>query len=84
MIPWEQTKAPQPKPTARFTVGACDLSVHESEGGAGKRWQWANVSFGEFSDATFNECLETWPKRAIKLAHQAVRELDRKLQELDK
>ncbi len=77
MIPWKRT------PDATITVGPCQLSVSEVRGNSDQRWLWATLSFGEFSAAPMDECLEQWPKRAIKLAHQAVRELDRKLKELD-
>lgn len=82
MIPWNQTQAPQ-APEAKITIGPCYLSVCESSGDPGRQWQWFTLSFGEFSEAPLSECLETWPKRAIQLARQAVRELDRRLQELD-
>jgi len=83
MIPWTPTPTPQPKNEAEITVGPCHLSVCEHDGTAGKRWQYLSLSLGEFSDTPMDECLGTWPKRAVQLARQAITELDRKLQAMD-
>jgi hypothetical protein len=83
MIPWILSETPQPKREAVITIGSCQLSVSERQD-LGTRWQWIMFSCGEFSDSPLDECLETWPKRAVQLARQAVRELDQRLQELDK
>ena len=82
MIPWNQKHPESQSDEATITIGPCQLSVRE-RCGSNKRWQFAMISVGEFSEAPLDECLETWPKRAIQLAHQVVNELVHKLKELD-
>ena len=82
MIPWKH-ETPRTTAEATITIGPCHLSVRDHEGSASKRWQWCMISLGEFSEAPLSECLESWPKRAVKLARQAVSDLDRRLREID-
>ena len=75
---WEQQKQ-KPEPLARSEARCGPITLHVSDDGA-RRWQHMHMSFGEFSDAPFSECVETWPMEVIHTARRALDELESQLQ----
>ena len=78
---WKRDKPKPQLPGSKLNCGP--ISLHVSSEPEGNRWQHMHMSFGEFSDEPFADCLETWPVRVIALAHEALNKLERELQEQD-
>ncbi len=81
MIPWNKTET-RTLQEAHFNIGSADLSVKERSDGD-RQWQLLTLTVGEFTEAPFEECIETWPRRAVQVARQAISELDRRLKAID-
>lgn len=82
MIPWK-TEEPTSRPIHTLTIGPCHISVRERGDGKPTVWQSIQLCVGEFSTDPLDECLESWPRKAVRMLHQAARELEQRLKELE-
>jgi len=56
----------------------CPENIHITVGCGenGNYFQWCDVSFGEISDANEEECMRSWPKKAIAKLKTLTNELE--------
>ncbi len=78
-----QWKHPDPDPPgleSEAKYGNVRLLVRED---SQRQWQSVILCFGRFSEQTHEECLESWPREALKLARTALDEFEAQLPEAD-
>jgi len=63
MIEWTK-ESEEPEPERRVLLNLDGLHLSLSDDGS-NRWQYVSVSFGEFTEESFDDCMETWPAKAI-------------------
>jgi hypothetical protein len=55
------------------------LAVSDAEGQDHETWQYLSLTLGRFSDGGQDECADTWPREAIRLAREAIDRLEAEL-----
>lgn len=74
MVDWKVQKIEVPRTELRLVEGKVTLSISPASNGSDTRWQYIDVSLGEHSPTSTEDCQIYWPRRAIELVRA---ELDR-------
>jgi hypothetical protein len=59
---------------AVLDIGHLALTVEEAVKDGESRWQYVSLSFGRFSNDSFEECKESWPAFVIAQIREAMDE----------
>jgi hypothetical protein len=81
MANWATKKIEIPRTEMRIVHDKVMVSISPACNGTPQNWQYIDVSLGEFSPTSMEDCQIYWPKRAIELARKALDDFEASLNE---
>ena len=77
-LEWKTETPPEPHTKSVLTCGELRLAIWKDADDE-QTYQHAHLSVGQFSDASHEECLKTWPREAIRLIREQLNKLEAEL-----